>query len=223
VEEVNKGECLEVTAEEVLETLNALNANKSVPKNDIPTKILKRFANHICEPIAALINQCIQEGCWPDFLKIESVTPVPKVPHPQSAKDLRKIAGLPNLSKVMEKIIVKYMVEDMKAKLDECQYANQANQSINHYLVKLVDRVLKALDGSTQGEHTAVLCTLIDWSAAFDRQDPTLAIQSFQENGVRKCLIPILMSFFEDRRMFVKWHDVISDLKTLPGGGATGD
>ena len=122
----------------------------------------------------------------------------------------------------MEKIIVKYMVEDMKSKLDECQYANQANQSINHYLIKLVDRVLKALDGSTKGEHTAVLCTLIDWSAAFDRQDPTLAIKSFQDNGVRSCLIPILMSFFEGRKMFIKWHDITSSFKTLPGGGPQG-
>ena len=85
-----------------------------------------------------------------------------------------------------------------------------------------MDRVLKALDGSTKGEHTAVLCTLVDLSKAFDRQNPTLAIKSFQENGVRACLIPLLISFFEDRRMFVKWHDVISDLKTLPGGGPQG-
>ena len=110
----------------------------------------------------------------------------------------------------------------MRSKLDECQFANQAHQSINHYLIKLVDRVLRALDGSTQGEHTAVLCTLIDFSKAFDRQDPTLAIESFQENGVRTCLIPLLMSFFENRRMLVKWHDVISGLKTLPGGGPQG-
>ena len=145
-----------------MEVLLALNANKAVPKNDIPTKILKRFAAHLCEPIAKLINACMREGCWPDFLKIESVTPIPKVPHPQSANDLRKIAGLLNLSKIMEKIIVKYLVEDMKSKLDECQYANQENQSINHYLIKLVDRVLNALDGSTKGEHTAVLCILVD-------------------------------------------------------------
>ena len=122
----------------------------------------------------------------------------------------------------MEKIIVKYMVEDMKSMLDECQFANQANQSINHYLIQLVDKVLKALDGSTKGEHTAVLCTLVDFSKAFDRQDPTLAIQSFQKNGVRSCLIPLLMSFFEDRKMFVKWHNLISGLKTLPGGGPQG-
>ena len=140
LEKVRAEDYLDVTASEVLETLVSLNANKSVPKNDVPkndvpTKILKRFAAHLSSPIAELINACIREGCWPDFLKIESVTPVPKVPHPKSANDLRKIAGLPNLSKIMEKIIVKYMVEDMRSKLDDCQFANQANQSINHYLI----------------------------------------------------------------------------------------
>ena len=117
----------------------------------------------------------------------------------------------------MEKIIVKYLVQDMKTKLDECQFANQADQSINHYLIKLVDRVLSVLDGSTRGEHTAVIATLADWSKAFDAKDPTLAIKSFQDNGVRNCFIPILMSFFENRKMFVKWHGVISSIKSLRG------
>ena len=30
------------------------------------------------------------------------------------------------------------------------------------------------------------------------------------------------MSFFQDRKMFVKWHDIISEFKTLPGGGPQG-
>ena len=106
----------------------------------------------------------------------------------------------------MEKIIVKNLVMDMKEKLDACQFANQANQSINHYLVKLIDRVLSVLDGSTKGEHAAVIAILVDWSKAFDRQHLTLAIKSFQDNGVRGILIPILISFFEGRKMFVRWH-----------------
>ena len=222
LEDIDRGEYLKTDAKEVFNTINSLNSNKAVPQNDIPTKVLKRFSGLLCDPIAELINDCIAEGVWPDFLKIESVTPVPKIPNPKSANDLRKIAGLPNLSKVMEKIIVKYLVEDMKAKLDSCQFANQANQSINHYLVKMVDRVLSVLDGSTRGEHTAVIATLCDWSKAFDRTDATLAIKSFQDNGVRSCLIPILISFFENRKMFVKWHGVISSTKSLPGGGPQG-
>ena len=205
-----------------MDVLSSMDANKAVPMNDIPTKILKRFSRHLCEPLADLITECIREGVWPDFLKIEAVTPVPKVKNMKSANDLRKICGLPNLSKLMEKIVVKYLVKDMKTKLDVCQFANQPNMSINHYLIQMVDRVLSVLDGSAKGEHTAVIATLVDWSKAFDRQDLTLAVRSFQDNGVRNSLIPILMSFFEGRTMFVKWHGITSSTKDLPGGGAQG-
>ena len=222
MEDVSKGGIFKTNAKEVFETISSLNSNKAVPRNDIPTRILKRFSSLLCGPIAGLINDCIAEGVWPEFLKVESVTPIPKVPRPKSANDLRKITGLLNLNKIMEKIIVKYMVEDMKEKLDACQFANQANQSINHYLVKLIDRILSVLDGSTRGEHAAVIATLVDWSKAFDRQDPTLAIISFKDNGVRSSFIPILMSFFEGRNMSVNWHGIRSTTKSLPGGGPQG-
>ena len=155
-------------------------------------------------------------------MKIETVTPVPKISHPQSLGDLRKISGLLNISKILEKVVVKYLVEDIKKKLDKSQYANQEGQSINHYLVFMIDTILKALDGSALGQHNAVIATLEDFSKAFDRQDATLAVKSFQDNGVRPCLIPLLISFFEDRVMTVKWHGVMSGIKKLPGGAPQG-
>ena len=89
---------------------------------------------------------------------------------PSWRNDLRKICGLANLNKVMEKVVIKYLVKDMTTKLDVCQFANQPNISINHYLIQMVDRFLSVLDEKTKGEHTAVLATLVDWSSAFDRQ-----------------------------------------------------
>ena len=207
-----------VAPSEVLEVLKSMNANKAVPKNDISTKILKNFADQLCEPIAMLINDAIVNGYWPEFLKVETVTPVPKVKSPRTVDDLRKICGLLNPSKILEKVICKYLIDDMKQKLDSAQYANQKGLSINHYLVKLVDRVLCALDGSRKGETHTVIACFIDWSKAFDRQDPTLAVLSFQKNGVR----PLLISFFENRTMKVKWHNVMSSTKNLPGGGPQG-
>ena len=211
---------LQISTSEICEILKDMNTNKAVPKHDISTKIFKAFANQLCEPIAMLINDAIVSGHWPEFLKVETVTPVPKVSSPQTVDDLRKICGLLNLSKILEKAICKYLIADMKQ--DKSQYANQKGLSINHYLVKLVDRVLNALDGSANGETHAVIASFIDWSKAFDRQDPTLAVLSFQKNGVRPCLIPLLMSFFEGRTMQVKWHKEMSSTKKLPGGGPQG-
>ena len=67
-----------------------------------------------------------------------------------------------------------------------------------------------------------MLGTLVDWKAAFPRQDHTLGIKSFIRNGVRASLIPILASFFEGRSMRVAWRGKLSSEKQLPGGGAQG-
>ena len=63
---------------------------------------------------------------------------------------------------------------------------------------------------------------MVDWNQAFDRQCPQLAVQSFVDNGVRKSLIPILINYFQDRKMYVKWKNILSTMRDLPGGGPQG-
>ena len=63
---------------------------------------------------------------------------------------------------------------------------------------------------------------MIDWKQAFDRQSHKLGIQSFIDNGVRPSLIPILLNFFQDREMKVKWRGLLSKSRSLPGGGPQG-
>ena len=63
---------------------------------------------------------------------------------------------------------------------------------------------------------------MIDWRQAFDRQCPTLGVQSFVKNGVRNSLIPLLINYFQDRRMIVKWNGEESTLRKVNGGGPQG-
>ena len=211
-----------ISESDIMEALENLKTNKSERQNDIPAKIYKHFSKFICKPLSYLIRRAIVVGCWPKFLKIESVTAIPKVPQPKNIDDLRNISGLMNLNKVFEKVICKFIIEDMKTNLDPAQFANQKGLSTQHYLVLMLDRILQALDNNSKGECIAVLATMIDWKAAFPRQCPTLGIQSFIRNGVRPSLIPILMSFFEDRKMYVKWHGITSEIRKLSGGGPQG-
>ena len=67
-----------------------------------------------------------------------------------------------------------------------------------------------------------MIMSMIDWSKAFDRQSHILGIQSFIDNGVRPSLIPILLSYFQNRTMKVKWNGGISSGRNLPGGGPQG-
>ena len=110
-------------------------------------------------------------------------------------------------------------ISDMKKKLDPSQYGNQKGISIQHYLVKLVDKILEAIESN---KSVAVLATLVDWKEAFSRQCPKLGIESFIENGVRPSLIPLLMNYFQGRQMKVKWHGIVSETRDLRGGGPQG-
>ena len=211
-----------ISEQRVLEVLENLNISKSTRKSDIPARILKRFAKRICGPLTKIVNNCICQGIWPDIFKMEYVTPVKKVPNPQNIDDLRNISGLLNLNKVMEKIVCSFMVEDMKAQMDPSQFANTKGLSTQHYLIKMLDRILSVTDNSTKGECVAVLATLVDWKAAFPMQCPTLGVQSFIKNGVRASLIPVIASFFEDRYMRVKWRGQLSTARYLPGSGPQG-
>ena len=86
----------------------------------------------------------------------------------------------------------------------------------------MVHRILTALDGNSKGDTFAVIANLIDWNNAFPRQCPKLGIESFIRNGVRPALIPVLVNFFQDREMSVKWHGCQSVPRKVKGGGPQG-
>ena len=185
-------------------------------------KVIAQFSFELARPLAHLINGCLSQGVYPKLWKLEYVTPVPKVHPPEKLSDLRKISGLMNFSKITDKILAQYIVDDMKQTRDKTQYGNQKNLSIQHYLVKMLDTILKNLENNSSSESIAVILGMIDWLQAFDRLSHVLGIKSFIKNGVRDSIIPILISFFQDRQMKVKWKGLLSTIRNLPGGGTQG-
>ena len=183
---------------------------------DIPMTLIKFCAEELS------FTRSVLYGEYPEIYKLEIVTPVPKVYPPRTVKDLSKISGTPNFSRIFEQFLAEIMIEDMKPTRDPSQYGNSKGVSTQHYLIKMVDRILTALDTNNKDEKYAVILQLVDWAQAFDRQCPQLGIQSFIENGVRKSVIPVLISYFQHRKMKVKWNNKLSSQRNLPGGGPQG-
>ena len=207
---------------DVQRNLEKVKTNKSVPPGDIPSKLVKIFAAQISVPLCDVINTSIRLGKWSKIYKHESVTPVPKSFPPKSPEELRNISGLLTFNKVAEKMVAELMISDIMENLDPSQYANQEGVSLQHYLIKMIDKVLTDTDNNAQGEVNAVIATLIDWKEAFPRQCPKLGIQAFIKCGVRSSLIPMLVSYLQDRTMQVKWNGLMSTERKLNGGGPQG-
>ena len=123
---------------------------------------------------------------------------------------------------MIESLIADLMIRDMKSSMDVSQYGNQRGVSIQHYLIKMVHSILQSLDSNNTKEVFAVVANMIDRSSAFPRQCPKLGVQSFIDNNVRGPLIPILISYFQNRKMTVKFNGVKSTVRNINGGGPQG-
>ena len=95
-------------------------------------------------------------------------------------------------------------------------------REINHYLINMINRILTATDTNSSNKAFAVIASYIDWKQAFPRQCPKLGILSFIKNGVRPSLLPVLVSYFQDRQMSVKWRGCQSEPRVINGGGPAG-
>ena len=82
-------------------------------------------------------------------------------------------------------------MQDINSNIDIGQFGGQKGTGTEHMIVCFVDRILQLLD--THPDKSVVIASCLDWSAAFDRQDPTLAISKFIKLGVRSSLIQFLL------------------------------
>ena len=202
--------------------LARVKTNKATVSGDFPARLIKHFAAYLADPFADVINTSIKRGEYPQLYKYEISTPVPKSFPPQTTSEIRNISGLLNFDKIMEKLISELMISDMSSTFDPAQYGNQRGISVQHYLIKMIHRILTALDNNSRKDTFAVIANLIDWNNAFPRQCPKLGIESFIKNGVRPALIPVLINYFQNREMKVKWHGCHSLPRKVNGGGPQG-
>ena len=209
-----------VTEYEVYLRLQRIKKTKSTLPIDIPARIRKECEMWLAEPLTSIINNSLEQSVYPYLWKQEWVTPGPKITHPKNITDLRKIACTSDYSKLYEGFIKDWIMDDVASKIDIGQFGGLPGTGTEHLLVCLIDRILKLLDENT--DRSAVIMTLLDWAAAFDRQDPTIAIQKFIKLGVRPSLIPLLSSYLSDRTMRVKFNGEVSELFNLIGGGPQG-
>ena len=103
--------------------------------------------------------------------------------------------------------------------LDPGQCGGLKNSSISHYLVKLLHFIHLNLD-KTQAH--AVILAAIDMSKAFNRMSHQQVIEDLYAMRVPGWLLLILISYLTDRKMVLKFRNVLSSLRDLPGSSPQG-
>ena len=138
---------------------------RGVVKGDIFPKLVTQNCDLLSVPLTHIFNAISTTGSWPSDWKTEFVTPIPKVPLPQTANDLRNISCTMLISKVYDSFVLNWLGSQMG--LRDNQFGGVKGSGLEHLLVRLWQDFLQAL----VDPRAAVLLTLIDFPKAFNRLD----------------------------------------------------
>ena len=209
-----------MTEIQVYDKLKKIKGTRSTNPLDLPSKLRKEYDIFLALPMTDIINSCLNEQIFPSIRKMEYVTPIPKVPNPTKLSQLRKISCTSDYAKLFESFLKDFILEDCQENLPKHQFGGRKGVGTEHLIVSFIDRVLKMLE-SCRGK-TAVIAASVDWASAFDRIDPLSLSKRFIKIGIRPAIIPILISYISDRKMKVKFNNILSSEKELVGGSPQG-
>ena len=100
-----------VTDTEIKNHILALDVKQACGYDNMSSLLIKDASNFISAPLCHIFNKSLQEGKFPNALKIAKVTPIYKKGSKDVPGNYRPISVLPVLGKIFEKIVNKRLME----------------------------------------------------------------------------------------------------------------
>ena len=185
-----------------IETLIDKLPNKTSKGSDnISNLLLKKLKPSISTPLEIIFNKSIEEGLFPNDMKMADVIPLYKNKEKFLVTNYRPISLLVTISKVLEKIIYKrtYGFLCSTEQLYQSQYGFRTGHSCENAISELVGTIVK-----NKEQKKSTVGVFIDLSKAFDTLNHAMLLQKMERYGIRGCALKWFTSYLDGRKMRVK-------------------
>ena len=137
-----------VTPEEVRDTLKSLPIGKAAGPDLINNRLLKELAQPLALPLSDLFNLSLSSGSVPNIWKEANVSPIHKKNDPSDVSNYRPISLLSTVSKVLKKIVHKYLFNFFRDNnvITAFQSGFVPGDSTVNQLIDIYNTFCKALD-----------------------------------------------------------------------------
>ncbi|XP_077258283.1 uncharacterized protein LOC143895191 [Temnothorax americanus] len=166
----------------------------------IPLYVLRIAWPVISSGLTELFNRSLATSTFPSEWKRALIRPHSKIRNPQSPSDTRPIANLPELSKILEKIVASQIAQylDEFDLLNPKQSAYRPGHNTQSALLRVCDDIRQGIDN---GQITIMI--LFDFSKAFDTVPHPKLYMKLKEIGFSDAAIIWIFSYLTGRSQAV--------------------
>ena len=188
------GDC---TPNEIMKIISELQNGKA---SDIPTHVIKKSSRFISPILSVLYNKCINDGIFPNELKVGKISPIYKKDKEELLENYRPVYTLPIFGKIFEKIIFSRLYSFLSSQnlMYENQYGFRKSHSTTHAINYSVDYIESCLKDK---EH--VVGIFIDLSKAFDTISHDKLLHKLNNHGIRGNALQLIKSYLSNRSQYV--------------------
>ena len=157
-----------LTDDEIKEALRSLKPNKSPGYDNISSSVVNETSDIFFTPLKYIFNLLLQQGIFPENLKIAKVSPIYKKDEEFLLTNYRPISVLPCFSKLLERVMYNRHFKHLSENsiLYEKQFGFQTSHSTEHAILLLVNQLYQSFN-----ESKFTLGIFIDLRKAFDIVD----------------------------------------------------
>ena len=180
--------------------------------NKIATTVLSE-SKHILTPILChLINLFVQQGYFPENLKLGCITPIFKGGDKGKVNNYRPVCSLSPFSKIIEKVVNNRMVDFLEIFniFSKTQFGFRKNMGTETALLYYIENLQKALNDKKYS-----ISIFMDLSKAFDVIDHKILGSKLEHYGFRGKFLEFLLNFIKDREYFVHANGSNSNTKVV--------
>ena len=158
--------------------------------SDIPIHVIKKSSRFISIILSVLYNKCINDGIFPNELKVGKISPIYKKDKEELLENYRPVSTLPIFGKIFEKIIFSRLYSFLSSTTHAIKYS-----------VDYIESCLK--------DKKHVVGIFIDLSKAFDTISHDKLLHKLNNHGIRGNALQLIKSYLSNRSQYVSALDII--------------
>lgn len=203
------------TKGEIMGCIRGLKRNKAPGIDGMTSEMMQEITHEISDPLAYLMNRCMETGVCPSAFKVSVVRPVLKRGDTLDVNNYRPISLITSFAKIFENLIKSRLTSFLEkySILYNNQYGFRVGRNTADALAELSKFIYSSMNISRPS-----LAVFLDLAKAFDTVSHTLLLEKLESVGIRGHAHKLLTSYLSERLQCVQIGNFKSSMRVMRSG-----